>query len=123
MMERGDSESILLLRAATKLSRLEQIEVDGLSHRQISGAVGMKLVAGAACRTFGNELRLEATRSRVERRAIKIYHTVECPRATDKCVERLALVILLGKTMCRAGAAQCRNDGGANDPGLWPFCA
>ena|SRR6478735_1563068 len=120
-MERGDSEFILLLRAATKLSRLEQIEVDGLSHRQISGAVGMKLVAGAASRAFGNELRLETTRRRIERRTIKIYHTVERPRVADECVERLALVILLGKTMCRAGAAQCRNDGGADDPGLRPF--
>src|SRR3954465_4477998 len=121
-MGRGGSEFILPLRAATNLSRLEQIEVDGLSHRQISGAVGMKLVAGAARRAFGNEPRLEATRGRIERRAIKIYHTVECPRAPDECVERLALVVLLGKTMCRAGAAQRRNDGGANDPGLRPFC-
>src|SRR3569832_434886 len=99
-MERGDSEVVLLLRAATTLSRLEQVEVDGLSHRQISGAVGMKCVAGAASRAFGNELRLEATRGRIERRAIKIDHAVECPRATDECIERLTLVILLGKTMC-----------------------
>src|SRR3954453_15203454 len=106
-MERGDSESILLLRAATKLSRLEQIEVDGLSHRQVSGAVGMKLVAGAASRAFGNELRLEAPRGRVERRAIKIYHSIECPRATDECVARLTLVMQFGKIMDSAGAATC----------------
>src|SRR5437762_11952717 len=103
-MERGRSQSILLLRAATAAPRLEQIEVDGLAHRQISGAIGVKLVAGAAGGAFGNELRLEATGLWIKLRLVEIDHAVEGAGCADELDEGFALGVLLGEASRRDGA-------------------
>ena len=83
----------------------------------------MELVAGAADGALGNEFRLEASRGRIERRVIEIDHAVERARGADELVESLPFGVLLGETMRRAGAAQCRDDGGADDARLRPFRA
>ena len=83
----GGVKEGLLLGAATGAARLEQIEVDGLAHRQISGAIGVKLVAGAARGALGDELRLEASRLRIERYLVEIDHAVERTRCADEIIE------------------------------------
>src|SRR5262245_4248806 len=86
----------------------EKIEVDCYSHREIAGAVGVKLVARPAGRTFGHELRLEAAGLRVERRLVEIDHAVEQARCADEFVERLAFVILLGEAVRRGSRRRAR---------------
>src|SRR6516162_744185 len=84
----------------------EQVEVDRHSHREVAGAVGVKLVARPPGRAFGHELRLEAAGLRIERRLIEVDHAVEQARRADEFVERLALVILLGEAVRRVRSAE-----------------
>src|SRR6516162_7858479 len=88
------------LSAALLIGR-EQIEVDRHSHREIAGAVRVKLVSRPAGRAFGHELRLEAAGLRIERYFVEVDHAVEQARGADEFVERLALVILLGEAVRR----------------------
>src|SRR5262245_35357781 len=101
------------LSAALRFGR-EKIEVDCHSHREIAGAVGVKLVSRPAGRTFGHELRLEAAGLRVERRLVEIDHAVEQARRADEFVERLALVILLGEAVRRVRGAERGDHRGAD---------
>ena len=114
---------LLCLRAAARRAWLEQRKVDTPAHRQIAGTVGMKLVAGAAGGAFGNELRLQSAGLRIERDLVEIDHAVERARGADEIVERLALGVLFRETVRRAGTAQRRGDGGANDAQLRPLLA
>src|SRR6478609_5248229 len=109
------------LGATVRAARLEQIEVNRLAHRQISGPVGVKLVAGAAGGAFGNELRLEPARLRIERRLVEIDHAIKRARCADEVVERLPLGILLRETVRGAGTAERGRHRGADDAKLRPL--
>src|SRR5262249_60972309 len=73
----------------------EKMEVDCHSHREIAGAVGVKLVARPAGRAFGHELRLEAAGLRVARRLLDVDHAVEQAPWSDEFLSPLSLLILL----------------------------
>src|SRR5882724_3176723 len=105
---RGRSAS---LRAGTRLPprlllRLEQVEIDRFPHRQIAGAVGVELVARTSRGAFRNELGFQAPGPRVKRDLVEIDHAVEQAAGTNELVERLALLILFGKSVRRARRAE-----------------
>src|SRR5262252_5162525 len=110
------------LPAALRFGR-EKIEVDRQSHREVAGAVGVELVARPAGRTFRHELRLEAAGVRIERCLVEVDHAVEQARPADEFVERLALVILLGKAVRRIRGAERADYRGADHAHLRPLRA
>jgi hypothetical protein len=65
---------------------LKQIEVDRHSHREITGAVRVKLVSRSTDCAFWHEFRLEAAALRIECWLVKIDDTIEQPRSADEVV-------------------------------------
>ena len=65
---------------------LKQIEVNCHSHSEITGAVGVKLIARSAGRAFWHELGLEAAALWIESCLVKIDDTVEQPRRANEIV-------------------------------------
>src|SRR4051812_40450824 len=79
----------------------------------------MQLIAGAAGRAFGHELRTHTAGLRVERRAIEIDDTIEYTRRADEFVEPFALVVLFGESMRGARATERGRDCCANHFHAW----
>src|SRR6185436_13960832 len=55
----------------------EQPEVDRHGHREVTGAIGVQLVARTANRAVGDELSPQATGLRIESRLVEVRHAVE----------------------------------------------
>src|SRR5438034_9407932 len=98
-MTSGVSRAVVLLPRL--LFGLKQIEVDRHSHREITGAVRVKLVSRSTGCAFGHEFRLEAAALRIESCLVEIDDTIEQPRRADEVVERLTLLVLLWKSVDR----------------------
>src|SRR6516225_9637564 len=78
---------------------LEQIEVDGHAHREVTRAIGMQLVAWTAGGAVRDKLRLETAGLRIVGDPVEIDHRVEQSGSADEIVERAASLILLGKAV------------------------
>src|SRR5690242_21467697 len=71
------------------LLRPEQIEVNDHSHREVTRAIGVQLVAGIPDRAVGNELRLQAA-ALVDGDSVEIGNTVEQAGVANEVIETLA---------------------------------
>ena len=83
----------------------------------------MQLVARTAGGALGHEFRLEFAGRRIGRRLVEIDHAVEQARGADELVQRLALLVLLGKAMRRAGRVERGRRGRAVDADAGDFRA
>ena len=73
---------------------------------EITGAIGVQLVAGPAGRAFRNELGLHLAGRRVERRGVEIGDHVNYAGRPDECVEGVALVVLLLRAVRSIGGIE-----------------
>ena len=111
------SEFILLLRAATKLSRLEQVEVDRHSHRQIAGAVGVQLVARRRRWCFRARTRASGRRSPDRASPSKSTRRRTGPDVRMNSLSALRFASCSGKPCAALVLPERGGDGRADDRG------